>query len=1167
MNIKYLTDIIKNEEFYSATVDAIRKGAKCVHINGISSTVKSLFISALTNEIRVPTIIVTYNYEQAERLYDDLLSVGFSDDELFLTPPADSVIYGSNDNDYYTTNKRLSALIALMKNQFCIVIAPIAAILQKTIPVEALKNHKISIDKSSVINIDAFAKTLVEYGYEHNEMVEKPGEFSIRGGIIDVFPSTDDKPVRIELFGDDVDSIRQFDVESQRSDIQLDSLDVYPARELILTDDAVLDSTEALTGLIDKNSDITETLREKIDSLLLKLSEKNYFDGIEYYLPIMYRQSFTMLDYLPVNATVILDEPHQIESHWEQMNEKLLESLHARIKRGDAVDLKTDHVIPFNQFADRIRHRSGVISFALLFRAVDWLDSTVKTSIAAAPMDLFGAQIVPFIEQLKTWKKNLCRIIIISAQPHRIVELLVEHELSSFPIPEDAEKMGTGIYVFEGSLRSGFKITDSRLIVITDSEMFGAGRQHRPRKAFKKGLSLTSLLELSVGDYIVHINHGIGKFTGMARLSGISGDKEYLLLEYAGGDKLYVPADQIDRVQKYIGSEGHPPVINKLGGSEWARTTKKVKQSVKDMAKDLIALYAERQSVEGFSYSSDTPWQYEMEAAFPYAETNDQLVAISEVKADLESPKPMDRLICGDVGYGKTEVAIRGVFKVINDGKQVAVLAPTTVLAQQHFNTFTERLAAYPINIAMLSRFRSRTEQKKTVEKLRTGEVDVVIGTHRLLSKDIQFRDLGLLVVDEEQRFGVAHKEKLKQFRKSVDVLTLTATPIPRTLHMSLSGIRDMSLINDPPEGRTPVKTFCTEYEDELVRDAILRELDRDGQVYFVHNRVENIEHIANHVRKLVPYARVEVGHGQMNEDELERVMMDYYDHKFDVLVCTTIIESGLDIPNVNTIIINNADKMGLSQLYQLRGRVGRSNRQAYAYLLYEPFRVMTEVAEKRLHAIKEFSDLGSGFKIALRDLEIRGAGNLLGAEQHGQMASVGFDMYCKLLSEAIIETKGEESDQFILPNADLPMDAYLPDSYIPNESLRMSFYKKMTAVREEKDVDAIMEELQDRFGSLPKPVVNALEILRIRLKSIPAMVESITSDKQQAAIRFGTGARLAPDIAKELGRKYRGCIFAGDKILIDIRSPRLIKLIGYILDDLPKALAESKELYLARIY
>ncbi|MHB0998790.1 MAG: transcription-repair coupling factor [Armatimonadota bacterium] len=1176
MNINFLLDILKYNPGFMQVYKSVTGGKRATQVEGLASAAKSLFLTAIESALHTPMLVVTYNYEQAERMHEDITSAGFNPDSIFLVPPADSMIYNESDTDLDVISKRLQALAYLQSGKVGIVIAPIAAVLQRTIAPDVLSGHLIKIDKSSPLDLDECSLNLVKLGYEHVLMIEKQGEFSRRGGILDIFSSTEESPVRIEMFGDEIESIRSFDVESQRSSDAMNSVVIAPARELILDKESSDSAVDAISGILEAEctrldaevgNGVAQRLRAKVEADVLKICDGSYFDGIEYYFPVIHQKEFCLLDYLPVGTMVVLDEPHQIQSHWDQLHVELLESLNARINRGDVLALPSDHVVSFDEFASRLRHGYCNLLLSMLPRAVTWADVDEHVSMPAAPMDTFSAQIGVLIEQLKTWLANDCRTVLVSNKPQRIVELLSEHGISVSPIPDDAGRMPAGIYVINGSLRAGFKFGDARLMVVTDSEMFGAGRVRHTRKAFKKGLALTSLLELSPGDYVVHINHGIGRYAGMSKLSGTSGDRDYLLLEYTGGDKLYVPVDQIDRVQKYIGSEGHAPAINKLGGTDWAKTTKKVKQSVREMAKELIALYAARQSLEGYSYPPDTPWQQEMESSFPYTETPDQLDAIHDVKQDLESPKPMDRLICGDVGYGKTEVAIRAVFKVINDGKQVAVLAPTTVLTQQHYNTFVERLAAYPVKVAMLSRFRSKSEQRQTVEQIRTGEVDVVIGTHRLLSKDIDFRDLGLLVIDEEQRFGVAHKERLKQLRKTVDVLTLTATPIPRTLHMSLSGIRDMSLINDPPEGRTPVKTHCTEYEDELVRDAILRELDRDGQVYFVHNRVDNIEHIADHIRNLVPYAKVDVGHGQMGEHELERVMIDFYENKFDVLVCTTIIESGLDIPNVNTIIINNADKMGLAQLYQLRGRVGRSNRQAYSYLLYEPFRVMSEVAEKRLQAIREFSDLGSGFKIALRDLEIRGAGNLLGAEQHGQMSSVGFDMYCRLLAEAVNELKGEEPSQFELPPADLPMDAYIPKEYIPSESLRMSFYKKMTAVREPGDIDQIADEFKDRFGELPKPVKNSLEILRIRMKAVLAQLEAISSDNRQVSMRFGTGIRLAPDVAKGLKRKYQGCVFMGDKVLIDSGSPRLLKLIGYILDDLPAALDESRDLYLAKIY
>lgn len=1155
--------------------DALDGGTRSIRIEGLAVPAKGAFITSLHGLVNRPTLLVTYNYEQAERLYEDISALGMPEGDLILLPPADSMIYQEEDTDFDVIGRRLSALTRLLDGKSCLIVAPIAAVLQRTIPPDMLSAHRMRIERMRELDLDQCALRLVELGYERVEMVERQGEFSRRGGILDIFPSTEASPIRIELFGDEIESIRSFDVETQRSIGERDWAEIAPAREILLTKDrseaaatAIGELLESEIGKIRSEGDgeSADRLSDRVEDDIVRIRNRSYFDGVEYYFPLVYPEKHSLLDYLPADALILLDEPHQIKAHWEQLHEELLEALSARVIRGDALDLHEDHVIAFDDAAHQLKTRWQHVSMTLLPRPVEWLESDLDVSVAATPMDSFSAQIGLLVEQLQSWVSSGHRVVLATSQSHRIIELLSEHGISVSPVTDLADGNGAGVYVVEGMLRAGFKLPELQLMIITDSEIFGLSKIRRPRKSFRKGMAISSLLELQEGDYVVHINHGIGRYRGLTKLSGPGGDRDYLMLEYAGTDRLYVPVDQIDRVQKYIGADAQEPTVHKLGGSEWAKTTRRVKQAVREMAKELIELYAARQALDGYSFSPDTPWQQELESAFQYEETPDQLEAIQEVKQDLESPKPMDRLICGDVGFGKTEVAIRAVFKVITDGKQAAVLTPTTVLAQQHFNTFSERMAAYPINIAMLSRFKSRAEQRKIVEGLRTGEVDLVIGTHRLLSKDIEFRDLGLLVVDEEQRFGVAHKERLKQLRKTVDVLTLTATPIPRTLHMSLSGIRDMTLIDDPPEGRTSIKTYCREYDDELIRDAILRELDRDGQVYFVHNRVENIEFIADHIRRLVPYAKVEVGHGQMDEDELERVMLDFYDHKFDVLVCTTIIESGLDIPNVNTIIINNADKMGLAQLYQLRGRVGRSNRQAYAYLLYQPHKVMTETAEKRLQAIKEFSDLGSGFRIALRDLEIRGAGNLLGPEQHGQMAAVGFDMYCQLLSEAIQEFKGEEPQQFELPPADLPMDAYIPTDYIPTESLRLSFYKKMTAVREESDVDSLAEELRDRFGDLPKPVANSMELLRLRIKAARAGVASISTDRKQVVMKFAAGIRLAPDTAIGLKKKYQGCVFMADKVIVHAGTPRLVKLLGYILDDMPAALEDSKDYYLAKL-
>lgn len=1151
---------------------SIGQGSHGVQVEGLALPAKSVFLTALQDKIRRPLLVVTYNFEQAERLYEDISSLGVGNDDLLLVPPADTMIYQEANSDMDVIGKRLAALSRLRDGTARMVVAPIAAILQRTIPPDVLGRHCMHIEKGQEFDVTECARILVDLGYERTDMVERPGEFSRRGGIVDIFPSTEEHPVRIDLFGDEIDSICNFDVESQRSAGERKSLDIAPAREILLDAERAEKAADVLVELLaaevaklaQEDEAASEKLRERIEEDIIRIRNRAYFDGIEYYFPVIYPETTSLLDYIPANMITVLDEPHQIKSHWEELHQELLGSLKHHIDRGETIALPQDHVIPFEDAAHAFKQRRGNVLLSLLPRPAEWLTIENHTAFSSSPMDSFSSQMNILVEQFRTWLKNKVRVVVVTTQARRIVEMLGELDL---PVSSAENMPKPGVYVFNGDIRAGFKLNDSRMMVLTDGEIFGFNKVSRPRRAFKKGIALSSILELNEGDYVVHVNHGIGRYMGMSKLSGIAGDRDYLLLQYHGSDKLYVPADQIDRIQKYIGAGEDGVLLNKLGSTEWARTTSKVKQSVKDMAKELVALYAAREAAEGYACGPDTTWQQEMESSFPYDETPDQLDAIRDVKQDLESKKPMDRLICGDVGYGKTEVAIRAVFKMVNEGKQVAVLCPTTVLAQQHYNTFRERLAAYPVRVDMMSRFRSRSEIKATIEGLKDGEVDVVVGTHRILSKDLEFRDLGLLVIDEEHRFGVVHKERLKQLRKTVDVLTLTATPIPRTLHMSLSGIRDMSLISDPPEGRTPVRTVCQEYDDELVRDAILRELDRDGQIFFVHNRVENMDHIVDHLRRLVPYAKIAYGHGQMDEDELEQVMMDFYERKFDVLVCTTIIESGLDIPNVNTIIINNADKMGLAQLYQLRGRVGRSNRQAHAYLFYEPFRVMSEVAERRLQAIKEFTDLGSGFRIALRDLEIRGAGNLLGSEQHGQMASVGFDMYCQLLSEAISELKGEEPEQFELPPVDLPMDAYIPTNYIPTESLRLTFYKKMTAVRQVSEVDKLQDEMRERFGKLPRAVTNSLNILRIRLKIAGTGIAGISTDRQQVIIKFMTGFKLAPDVVVRLKKRFTGNHFQAEKIILNVRESQLLNFLNEIVDVLPEALEDSKAVYQVKLF
>ncbi|MCE5200370.1 MAG: transcription-repair coupling factor [Armatimonadota bacterium] len=1174
MSLQKLLQLNKGYSKSREIVDFISGGSRMVQVEGVAAAAKSFILAGLFDQVRRTTLILTYTYEQGERIAEDLSLYGVPAEQVMFYPPSDSLIYEDGPPNYGVIGERLAALQALSLRETAVVVAPINAALRRTMSSSELVRSYASVKVGEEMDLDQFAQLLVNMGYEAADVVDRHGEFSKRGGIIDVYPSNCDSPVRIELFGDEVESIRHFDSATQRSTEKRESVLILPSREVLLDEaraaKAVLRIKKELDAQVKSLMDAGDgesarRLAEKVEDDIQRIESLAYFDELEYYLPYLLNEEISIFDFLPADALVVLDEPMQIKSHWEQHEEQMVERLINRAGRGLLLASQQRQHVPFESTLKHTLATRQGISFTLLPRPVSWAKIDATVQIDSAPMETFGGRIEAAADQIKTWELNEQRVVVASAQEKRMLEILSEFDIHAVRL-EDAEDLYSGVYVARAAMRSGFKLQDGGLMVITDSEIFGAQRLHRARKASHEGIPISSVLDLKEGDYVVHVSHGIGFYRGIQKLQTGGVEREYLLLEYAGTDKLFVPAEQIDRVQKYIGGEANPPTVHRLGGSEWQRTTSRVKKAVQEMAKELVELYAWRQALQGHSYGPDTAWQEEMESAFPYRETPDQLSAINDVKHDLENPHAMDRLICGDVGYGKTEVAIRAAFKVVSEGRQVAVLCPTTVLAQQHFNTFSERLAAFPISIGLLSRFRTKKEQKETTEGIKFGTVDIAIGTHRVLSKDVEFKDLGLLIIDEEQRFGVRHKEKLKQLRKTVDVLTMTATPIPRTLHMSLSGIRDMSIINDPPEGRQPIKTLVREAESDVVRSAIVRELDRGGQVFFVHNRVENIGHVANQVQKLVPYARVDTAHGQMPEAELERVMMDFYEHKFDVLVCTTIIESGLDIPNANTIIINDADKLGLAQLYQLRGRVGRSDRQAYAYLIYKPDKVMTEVAEKRLAAIKEFTGLGSGYRIALRDLEIRGAGNLLGSEQSGQMSAVGFDLYCQLLSKAVSEFKGEEVQEVELPSVDLPVDAFIPQSYMPTEAHRILFYKKMAAVKSVADVQAVQDEMEDRFGDPPRPVWNMLAMLRLRLRCHELGISSISTLRNQITMNFAKDVRINQSMCFEYNRTYRRHTFYPDRLVMNPTNPsRVISEVEDMVEVLAKAFRRMKDMYAVR--
>ncbi len=1148
MDLRELPGLAEDYPAYQELKKSVAEGG-VTQLEGLSLPAKAWLLAQLQRETNRPIAVVTYNAEQATRLCADLARYGVADDELAsLVSSTETLIFAEGAPDLGQTGMRVAALQKLAHGQARVVVGPIGAFLQRTVRPDLLKDRRLQFNAGATVDIAGIERTLVEFGYERVEAVEQAGQWTRRGGILDIFPGDARRPSRIDFFGDEIESIRLFDVETQRSSGKVESLEVCAVREIPYSDDSVREAVARLQKELpararalrqanedDRGEEHAQRLEERVEGDIAQMQAGAYFDNMEYYLPYLSPDAVCALDYLPERAILVLDEPSQAKARWEQTEKEIAEIAETRAARGEWLQPDTPHACPFDTVLSAVPKASAAVLLSLLARGLDGLKVGRNITTQAGAMENFAGRMPAFFEALDGWLGARFRCVIVTEQAQRMREVLSEHKIPASP-GERLEVGGEGgVYVIPGSLLSGFKLPEASLMVATDQDIFGHRVHQKPQKrVFKEGLKITSYLELREGDFVVHINHGIGRYAGITRLKGTDGaQRDYLLLEYAEGDKVYVPTDQVDRVQKYIGSQDSPPTVTRLHSGDWARATKRAKKQVQEMAADLIKLYAARKAAGRPPLPPDTPWQQEMEDAFPYDETPDQLAAIEDIKKDLEDDKPMDRLICGDVGFGKTEVAIRAAFKVVNSGRQVAVLCPTTILAQQHLGTFRQRLAAYPVKIEMLSRFVSKSEATETLKGLAEGTVDIVIGTHKLLGKDVKFDKLGLLIVDEEQRFGVSHKERIKTIRKNVDVLTLSATPIPRTLHMSLSGIRDMSLIDDPPEGRMPIKTYVREYDDELVREVVLRELDRGGQIYFLHNRVESISHVAEKIRRLAPSAKVEFAHGQMHADDLESVMLRFSENEFQILVCTTIIESGLDIPNVNTIIVDNADKLGLGELYQLRGRIGRSNKQGYAYLLYRRDKVLTEVAEKRLGALREFSDLGSGYKVALRDLEIRGAGNLLGAEQSGTVSTVGFDLYTQLLSQAINELKGEDIEpEQDLPGVSLPLDALIPSVYIPSEAERILMYKKLAAARRKDDVQRIQDELEDRYGDPPKPVWNMLALLRLRLRAKEVGISNIVAEKRRVAIRF-TGTHLMQDAIKKLARTYMQHQFLPDVVFL----------------------------------
>jgi transcription-repair coupling factor (superfamily II helicase) len=1079
---------------------------------GASDAAKAAVIAALAREGGAPLLVVVSKPPQAQALAEELAMWLGGSVPVLPFPERDALPYERLTPDPEVLRDRLRAVVALHAGPPCVVIASGIALGQRTLSADALAGIDVGLRVGQRLLQDRLIASLLRLGYRTAPLVELPGDVARRGGIVDVFPATDEAPLRIEFLGDEVESLRRFDPANQRSHERLESIALGPAREALELPAAVA----ALAARLDLSRCPVET-RERFEEELARLQEGDVIAEEGFYLPFV--ASGSLIDHLPARGLLIVDEPADLTVALEEHDAQSGEVRGELESRGEIpAGLPSPH-LPGHELRallDAHPARLHLSRWAVEGPAEEGERADGQRRLPFAPADGYGGRLRNLAADAADGVTRGRALVIVSQQAQRLGEVLAEEGVAAKTTNEPDAPGAGAISLVQGSLAQGWRLTAGQptLTLLTDAEVFGFVKQRRrlPRQA---GAGREAFLaELSPGDHVVHIEHGIARFAGLVHRSVDGAEREYLDLRYAQGDRLYVPVEQVDRVSRYVGPSDHEPSLTRLGSQEWQRAKERVRRAVADLARELLELYASRQVLPGHASPPDTPWQQELEASFPYVETPDQLAAVRAVKVDMECDRPMDRLVCGDVGYGKTEVAIRAAFKAVMDGRQAGVLVPTTVLAQQHHNTFRERLAGFPVRVEMLSRFRSAREQRQVVADLAQGKVDIVIGTHRLLQKDVSFKNLGLVIIDEEQRFGVAHKERLKKMRQEVDVLTLTATPIPRTLHMSLSGIRDMSTMETPPEERLPIKTYVAEFDDHLVREAILRELERGGQVYFVHNRVHDIERIANRLRELVPEAEIGVGHGQQHEDVLEKAMLDFVEGRTDVLVCTTIIESGLDIPNVNTIIIDHADKLGLAQLYQLRGRVGRGAARAYAYLLFDRYRSLSEVAQKRLQAIFEATELGAGFQIALRDLEIRGAGNLLGAEQSGHIGAVGFDLYVRLLADAVERLKALREGRAPPPpktqqaplTIDLPLTAHLPSTYVDDLNLRLALYQRMAAVESVEQAEALALELRDRFGPPPPAAEHLLFAVRVRALARLAGVGGVQQEGGELVLHAGDG-------------------------------------------------------------
>lgn len=1128
---------------FSDLIDHLKKSDICKIINTVNAQ-KPHFVYALNSFHKESenVIIITYDELSAKRFYEDMQFL-VGEENVMLYPGRDILFYNADVHSMDITSERIKVIQALSTKKGKVIIASIDALLNPLSPKETFMSYTRNISEEDSINIEKLSKELVQMGYERVSKVEAMGQFAIRGGVIDIYTPIHTEPYRIELWDDEIDSIRTFNVYTQRSINRVKELCIPPNQEIIFPIELLKKAIpeikkdgQLLIQQLDKENKRQSVfnVKQQIDEVIDQIQNNITPKGLEMYVPYTNMKVVTLFDYLGKGNVIYIDEPQKCKQKCEHVLFEYQESMKDRLEYGHVLPKQIEFIFDYQAVIKEMAGHPLAILMNFDMELEDF-NAKYQLSLNVYENNTFYKNMDLLEKDIRRWQEEGKKIIVLGGTKTKALSLYEtlknRNIICAYSNTLEGSQDFGQLLVTKGSLSKGFVYEDIGLSIVSDKDLFGKEKKVKKSPKKHKGNKISSFLELSHGDYVVHETHGVGVFKGVEQvvIEGISRDN--IKIEYANQTVLYVPIDQMDMVQKYIGAEGKEPKLSKIGTAEWKNSKAKAKKAIQNIARELIELYSKRYYHRGFAYEPDTVWQKEFEEMFPYEETDDQLEAIQDVKKDMESIKIMDRLICGDVGYGKTEVAIRAAFKAVQNSKQVAYLVPTTILAQQHYDRFKERMENYPITVELLSRFRTYKETKKVLEGLQNGMVDIVIGTHKLLSNDVKFKDLGLVIIDEEQRFGVAHKEKLKQMRNQVDVITLTATPIPRTLHMSLIGVRDMSLLQDAPLERKPVQTYVLEYSKDFIKDAVNRELARGGQVYFLYNQVRNIEEKALELQEILPHAKIAFAHGQMQERELENIMMRFTKGEIEVLVCTTIIETGLDIPNVNTIIINDADKMGLSQLYQLRGRVGRSHQVGYAYLMYQKDKVLKEVAEKRLQAIRQFTQLGAGFKIAMRDLEIRGAGNLLGAQQHGHMESIGYDLYCKMLAEAIEQEKGEKVSESFETTIEIKIDAYIPGYYIEDEMQKLDIYKKIALIKDEKDYYSVQEEIEDRYGTIPPVLQNLLEISLIRALANTLYIVTVLEEQRMVVFKFMPDAPLDVTKLPEIMSEYPGVLkFTGGK-------------------------------------